>query len=241
MLEESALDLLSIIMKGKLILVPTPIDDVSPLEPMALGLLKEATFDENCLIAVEDAKPGRRRWLHWGLPREAIAEFVLYNEHTRKNELGHLLERLLAGATVYLMSDGGLPAFCDPGRDLVDACHKRDIIVSATPFCNSVLLALALSGIKHDKFMFCGFLPAKKEERSEELKKIMQQRETQILMDTPYRLSKTLEEVALISPQKDVFLALNLNHKDELLLRGKASKVARKVSGLKAEFILVIS
>ena len=241
MWEASALELLFISMKGKLILIPTPIDDLSPLEPVALSLLQKASTDNKSVIAVEDAKPGRRRWLHWGLPREAIAEFVLYNEHTRKEELPLLIEKLRSGHDVYLMSDGGLPAFCDPGLELVDACHEKNITVTATPFCNSIALALALSGFNHDKFIFNGFLSAKKEERQIQLSELLKNKVTQVLMDTPYRLSKLISELAQLSPQKQVFLAMNLNHPNELLLRGPASLLQKKVEGQKAEFILVIS
>lgn len=241
MWEASALELPFILMKGKLVLVPTPIDDESPLEPVALELLRSAVTDSNSYIAVEDAKPGRRRWLHWGLPREAIADFILYNEHTRGDQRQVILEKLHSGATVYLMSDGGLPAFCDPGQDLVNSCHEKKIQVTATPFCNSISLALALSGFDHNKFIFHGFLSAKKEERKEEIAELLRNRMTQVVMDTPYRLSKMMADLAELSPQKQVFLALNLNHSDELLLRGSASQLEKKVSGQKAEFILVIS
>lgn len=230
-----------ILVMSSLTLIPTPIDDESPLEPVALALLQEASLDKQSIIAVEDAKPGRRRWLHWGLPRESIENFVLYNEHTREQECPKLIEKLKAGNKVYLMSDGGLPAFCDPGRELVDACHERGIKVTSTPFCNSIALAVALSGFKHDKFLFGGFLPAKKEQRELEWNEILKSKVTQVLMDTPYRLTKTMEELASLSPQKQVFLALNLNQSNEALFRGKASQLHKKVAGQKAEFILIIS
>lgn len=241
MLEASVQELPYILMKGKLVLVPTPIDDESPLEPVALELLKNAVQDNNAFIAVEDAKPGRRRWLHWGLPREAIEDFILYNEHTREEQRPLILEKLRSGATVYLMSDGGLPAFCDPGRDLVNACHEQKVKVTATPFCNSISLALALSGLNHDKFLFHGFLSAKKDERKSEIAKLLKNKMTQVVMDTPYRLSKLMADLAELNPQKQVFLALNLNHSSEELFRGTASLLEKKISGKKAEFILVIS
>lgn len=241
MWEALAFALLSILPMSSLTLIPTPIDDESPLEPIALELLKQASFDDKSIIAVEDAKPGRRRWLHWGLPREAIENFVLYNEHTRDQERSNLIGKLKEGYKVFLMSDGGLPAFCDPGRELVDSCHDRGIKVTSTPFSNSISLAIALSGFKHDKFLFGGFLPAKKDLREAEWKEILKNRMTQVLMDTPYRLTKTMEELAALSPQKQVFLALNLNQPNEVLFRGKASQLLKKVAGQKAEFILILS
>lgn len=227
-------------MKSKLVLIPTPIDDESPLEPVALEALHNAVLNGD-IIAVEDPKPGRRRWLHWGLPREAIENFVHYNEHTRENELSRLIDHLKNGKNVFLMSDGGLPAFCDPGVKLVDTCHKNKIEVTSTPFCNSISLAVALSGLKLDQFLFCGFIPAKKELRSEAFRKLKTEGKALIIMDTPYRLSKTMEEVAQHFPTKTAFLALNLNHPNQELLRGKPSLLQSKVKGQKAEFILIIS
>ncbi|MFT6070312.1 MAG: 16S rRNA (cytidine1402-2'-O)-methyltransferase [Bacteriovoracaceae bacterium] len=227
-------------MKAKLFLIPTPIDDQSPLEPVALALLNKAVIDKD-IIAVEDPKPGRRRWLNWGLPREAIENFVHYNEHSRDNELSRLIDHLKNGKNVFLMSDGGLPAFCDPGVELVNTCHNNSIEVTSTPFCNSIALAVALSGFKLDEFIFCGFIPAKKDDREEKFNKLKKESRSLIIMDTPYRLGKTIEDVTRHFPDKKVFLALNLNHPNQELLRGKPSLLQTRVKGQKAEFILIIS
>jgi 16S rRNA (cytidine1402-2'-O)-methyltransferase len=227
-------------MKNKLYLIPTPIDDESPLEPVALARLHKAVLD-NDIIAVEDPKPGRRRWLHWGLPRESIENFVHYNEHSRDQELSRIIDYLKNGKNVFLMSDGGLPAFCDPGVELVNACHNNGIEVTSTPFCNSISLAVALSGFKLDQFLFCGFIPAKKELREESFQKLKKEHKSLVIMDTPYRLTKTIEDVARHFPERKVFLALNLNHPNQELLRGRPSLLQKKVKGQKAEFILIIS
>ena len=226
--------------KAKLYLIPTPIDDESPLEPVALAKLHQAVLD-NDIIAVEDPKPGRRRWLHFGLPREAIENFVHYNEHSRENELPRLIDNLKKGRNVFLMSDGGLPAFCDPGVELVDACHNNSIEVTATPFCNSISLAVSLSGFRLDQFLFCGFVPAKKELREESFQKLKAESRPLIIMDTPYRLVKTMEDVSRHFPERKAFLALNLNHPNQELLRGRPSLLQSRVKGKKAEFILIIS
>lgn len=227
-------------MKGKLILVPTPLDDESPLEPVAFAKLKKACEDHD-IIAIEDLKPGRRRWISWGLPREKVDNFVLYNEHTAGTHNLELISNLKKGKNVFLLSDGGLPAFCDPGRELVDLCHKSKIVVTATPFCNSISLAVALSGLVPDKFFFEGFLPLERSEREKELKRIASMREAVVLMDTPYRLKRLLEEIGEKIPGREVFLGLDLNFSTEKCLRGDAKKLLSELEDLKREFILILA
>lgn len=224
-------------MKGKLVLVPTPIDNESPLEPVAESLLRKA-FEQGEIIAVEEAKACRRRWLHWGLPRESIETFVLYNEHTRDEEAPNLIRQMQKGKSVYLMSDCGLPAFCDPGKKLVNLCHEHGIRVTSTPFSNSVLLALALSGFDHERFVFEGFIPARGGDRTKALKRILSQSETSIVMDTAYRLPRLLEELKEINPGRGAFLAMDLNKSEERLIRAKVGNL--KAPEEKKEFVLVI-
>ena len=226
-------------MSGTLTLVPTPIDDETLLLPSTKELLENA-FSNNDLILLEEIKEGRRRWLRYGLPREAIETFVLYNEHTRLDILEDIIKSLKSNKNVFLMSDCGLPAFCDPGQKLVDRCHDLGIKVTATPFANSIALAIALSGFNHSRFIFEGFIPANKELRLKELKRILKQKEVSILMDTPYRLKKLLDEIEQIMPQRRVFLGLDLNQPTEELLRGYVTVIRKRLKDIKREFILIL-
>ena len=230
-------------MSGKLVLVPTPIHESLPLEPVALSLLQADALKENTIIAMEEHKVGRQRWLKWGLPRESIEAFVLFNEHTSDKEIPELMKKLKAGLTVYLMSDGGLPAFCDPGQKLIEACHKQRIKVTSTPFPNSIALAVSLSGFAHDTFYFAGFIPLKSPEREQAFKRLSQSKEMSILMDTPYRLGKVLSELKEhLAPQREIFLASDLNAPEELLLRGSVDSVIKSLNpSEKREFILLIA
>lgn len=228
---------------GKLVLVPTPIYEALPLEPRALELLIQDCLKEEVLLLVEEHKVGRQRWLSWGLPREAIEKFIVFNEHTHKDVSKDIITRLKSPNTVaYLLSDCGLPAFCDPGQSLVDLCHKSHIQVTATPFPNSIALAMALSGFPHDRFMFCGFVPQKNPERQEWLKKEWKRPETLVLMETPYRLKKFLEELNELGGPRDIFLGMDLGAPTECLLRGKASALLNhpETQG-KREFVMVVS
>ena len=141
------------------------------------------------------------------------------------------------------MSDGGLPAFYDPGVELVNLCHQNKIKVTSTPFCNSVSLALALSGFSHRKFWFEGFLPMDAGERQSAIKNILNLKTTAILMDTPYRMKRVLEEFqsAWGSSKKKIFLAMDLNSETEELRRGTPKDLLSEITEFKREFVLIVS
>ncbi len=227
-------------MKGKLILIPTPIDETTPLEPVALEILKNLHVD-NSIIAVEELKECRRRWIRWGLEREWIDRFVLYNEHTRETEKHSMIKELIQGKNVYLMSDCGLPAFCDPGSELVSLAHDNSITVTSTPFSNSISLALALSGFEHSKFIFEGFLPSKSDERKSEFHRIFKNKYTTIIMDTPYRFKKILEELLEYGDNnKRIVIAKNLNQSNESIERLNIGDLKQYKASEKCEFIILI-
>jgi 16S rRNA (cytidine1402-2'-O)-methyltransferase len=226
----------------ELILVPTPIQEDLPLEPVALQRLQDDCLKDEVMILVEEHKVARGRWLKWGLPREAIEKFILVNEHTQEKILPELLKEIKSGKRAYLLSDAGLPAFCDPGQLLVDACHKQGIKVTATPFSNSIALALALSGFPHHTFVFSGFVPVKEPERSQWMKQQLKRPETLIWMETPYRLMKLLEEMSALNLKREVFLGMDLGGPIERLIRGNLSYILKQFKeGEKHEFVMVIS
>jgi len=225
-----------------LTLIPTPLQDDLPLETIALEKLKLRSLDEKTILLVEEHKVARNRWLRWGLPREAIEKFILYNEHTQVSLIPDIIKKLKSGSQAFLMSDCGLPAFCDPGQKLVEACHLAQLPVTATPFPNSISLALALSGFESSTFEFSGFIPHKSPEREQWLKAHLKKTTLQIWMDTPYRLKKLLAELEALKIEREICFALNLGAKDEMIVRGKWPRVFQKLQAIeKAEFILLIA
>lgn len=227
---------------SKLVLVPTPIAEDIPLEPVALKMLLDESMLPETLILVEEHKVARQRWIKWGLPREAIEKFILFNEHTRDKEKVEVMKALKSGKKVFLMSDCGLPAFCDPGQELVDLCHKQNIEVTATPFPNSIALAVALSGFSHARFSFSGFVPVKDPERETWIKDELKRPETLVWMETPYRLKKLLETLQKNGTKREIFLGMDLGSPSEKLLRGSATRLNKELGeGEKREFVMVIS
>jgi 16S rRNA (cytidine1402-2'-O)-methyltransferase len=228
-------------MKGQLVLVPTPIHEDLPLEPVARERLLADAMKPEVLLLVEEHKATRGRWLRWGLPREAIERYVLFNEHTQAKLLPEVLRELRSGKTAYLLSDCGLPAFCDPGTELVDTCHKQGITVTATPFPNSIALAVALSGFSHERFVFSGFVPVKEPAREQWLRSELRSSDTLVWMETPYRLQRLLEELEALGTERELFLALDLGGPQEELRRGRASQLKKSLGeNSKREFVLVV-
>lgn len=230
-------------MSGNLILVPTPIDETLPLETVAKELLDKECLKEEVILLVEEHKVARQRWISWGLPRDAIDRFTVFNEHTQDKIQDQIIDLIKSGKTAYLISDGGLPAFCDPGQRLVKKCHEKGIKVSSTPFPNSISLAVSLSGIEHDRFLFAGFLPTEPAARKKELEILSSRNETVVLMDTPYRLQALLGDIASSRlKNRKFFLACNLNSKNEVCFYGGFSEVQSAAASVhKPEFVLVIS
>jgi 16S rRNA (cytidine1402-2'-O)-methyltransferase len=229
--------------KQKLVLIPTPLDEALPLETVALDLLKGHCLQDGVLLLVEEHKVARQRWIKWGLPREAIERFILFNEHTQDSLRTEIIAKLKNGMTAFLMSDGGMPAFCDPGQKLVKQCHENSIKVTATPFPNSVILALALSGMDHSKFTFAGFLSTDHSERKKELDLLASRNETLIVMDTPYRLSALVSDIGSSRLKgRKFFIAENLNTQNEASFYGSFSEFQKfSAEQHKPEFVLVIS
>ena len=229
---------------AQLILVPTPIADHLLLPPETFARLKQASADESHLILVEEPKQSRRRWLNWGLERQVIDRFIYYNEQTCSELNLKLLEHLKQNkGDVYLISDGGLPAFCDPGQKLVNLCHLHQIRVSACSFSHSVALALALSGFKIESYFFMGFVQRKDPQRQEQLMQLIQNPQCVVLMDTPYRLESLLKQMNQCEKQQEMnwryFLATDLNKASEQCLRGSMEFILSQYKSGKKEFILI--
>lgn len=226
---------------GTLTLIPTPIAPDLPLEPKALLCLKEATekFSDISIFVVEDPKPGRTLWLRSGLPREFVEKFMYLNEHNANESTQELLQKLRQGQNVFLMSDGGLPAFCDPGTELVDLCHKEKIAVKLTPFPHSVGGALALSGYRLSRYHFFGFLPKEATERKNVWKEILHFKGPKVIMDTAYRLKRALEEAHEYSV-REIFLCADLNGEQEIIFRGSPNELLSRENLAKLPFIMII-
>jgi 16S rRNA (cytidine1402-2'-O)-methyltransferase len=166
-------------------------------------------------------------------------EIYTLNEHTRANEMPDLLE-IAREHEVALISDCGTPGFCDPGADLVQLCRRENIRVQSIPGVSSLMAFLSVSGHRVDQFLFRGFLPAENEKRQAAILQIKASKIAVIVMDTPYRLKKLLEELRVSLPQKQLVLGMELSTDQEKVLEGPAESIIKRLSVEKAEFVLMI-
>lgn len=233
--------------KGTLILVPTPLNEDDLLGQSTFHLLQKKAIQllagDDILFCGEDPKPSRQRWSKWGLPREILPQLLFFNENDKGEVLDLLKTKLQKGAEVYLFSDGGMPAFCDPGKNLVTFAHQNQIKVSATTCDNSVILAMSLSGWG-DAFTFLAFPPREEKERIIFLKNCLKHTLPVVLLDTPYRLGRLLSELLQLcaGTKRKIFLALDLNLQNEELILTEINQMTSDfITSLgKREFVLVI-
>ena len=171
---------------GKLIIIPTPIGNLEDITFRAVRMLKEVD-----LILAEDTRVTGKLLKHFGIETK-MATHHKFNEH---KTVDHLIEQLKAGLTIGLVSDAGTPGISDPGFLLVRACQQNEIAVETLPGATAFIPALVNSGIPSDRFYFEGFLPQKKG-RQTRLEFLAQQKQTIVLYESPYRLVKTLKQLA---------------------------------------------
>ena len=177
-------------MKGRLYLIPSPLGDNDPVEVIPAPTL--ALLQGIRRYVVEEVRTARRYLSRAGLKGHiSELEFHELNEHTGPEEVEAMASLFDDGQDVGLISEAGLPAVADPGAALVALCHRRGITVVPLVGPSSLMLALMASGLNGQSFAFCGYLPAKTDERRNAIKAIEKasqaHNQTQIVIETPYR------------------------------------------------------
>jgi 16S rRNA (cytidine1402-2'-O)-methyltransferase len=218
---------------GKLYIVATPIGHPKDITLRALEVLQRADA-----IICEEYRQGSRLLKQLGIENELLT----LNEHNEALEAENILLRIAQGESLAIISDAGTPVFADPGQHLLTMLYQAGIPVSPVPGPASLMAALSLCDFPIDRFIFAGFPPQKSQQRAGFLAKYVFETVPVILMDTPYRLTKLLEEVqAVFGKQQDILLACDLTHKSESVFRGRIAEILPQVIGQKREFILVLN
>ena len=204
--------------KGKLYLIPSPLGDNDPAEVIPTPVLNVLqTLD--CFV-VEEVRTARRYLSRAGLKGHIEGlEFHELNEHTPASEVAPLARLFDNGRSVGLISEAGLPAVADPGAALVALCHREGIEVVPLVGPSSLMLALMASGLNGQSFAFVGYIPAKTEERRTAIRRLEKrsaaERQTQILIETPYRNDALFADlVATCSGKTLLTVAANLTQPD---------------------------
>ncbi|RCK77658.1 MAG: rRNA small subunit methyltransferase I [Ignavibacteriae bacterium] len=220
-------------MPGKLFLVATPIGNYKDITLRAVEVLEGVD-----IIVVEEFKEGSKLLKKYSIQKELHN----LNEHNESEKTDELIDILLKGKDIALMSDSGTPVFSDPGRILVKKAIDRKIKIIPIPGASSLMPALIVSGFKIDRFLFYGWLSPKSEKRRAELKFLKNEKNTIVLMDTPYRLNRLLQDILSIIGKRRICLAYNLTMEDEEIFYGNAEELLKIVSErkLKGEFVLIL-
>lgn len=222
-------------MPGTLYLVSTPIGNLEDITFRAVRILKEAD-----VIVFEERKEGGRLLRHLGIPEKPVESL---NEHNEPAATSVILEKLLAGKSVALMSDAGTPVFADPGLVLVQKAIQKNIRIVPIPGPSSILPALVVSGFPINEFVFYGFLSPKRNRRLTELQQIKRDQRTIVLMDTPYRLVQLVRDIAdVIGAARKICIAFDLTLPTEEIFRGSAPELYQRFSReeKKGEFVVVL-
>ncbi|MFI2204427.1 16S rRNA (cytidine(1402)-2'-O)-methyltransferase [Streptomyces sp. NPDC020192] len=222
-------------MTGTLVLAGTPIGDIADAPPRLAEELAGAD-----VVAAEDTRRLRRLTQALGVtPKGRVVSYFEGNESARTPEL---VEELLGGARVLLVTDAGMPSVSDPGYRLVAAAVEKDIRVTAVPGPSAVLTALALSGLPVDRFCFEGFLPRKAGERLSRLREVADERRTLVYFEAPHRLDDTLAAMAeVFGTERRAAVCRELTKTYEEVRRGPLGELARwAAEGVRGEITVVV-
>lgn len=199
-----------------LYLVPTPIGNLEDITYRAVRVLKEVD-----LIACEDTRTSGVLLSHYDIDTATTS----YHEHNERKKAPQLVARLRAGQAIALISDAGTPGISDPGFYLARACWEADVEVTALPGPTAFVPALTASALPSDRFVFEGFLP-KKKGRQTRLATLADEPRTFVLYEAPYRLLRTLDDLAEhCGPDRPAAVARELTKKFEEVRRGTLQSV----------------
>lgn len=214
--------------KGKLFLIPSPLGDNDPSEVIPAPVLK--SLEGFRTFVVEEIRTARRYLSRAGLKGHiGELEFFELNEHTDQATVEGYLKLFEGGNDVALISEAGLPAVADPGAQLVALAHRHGIEVIPAIGPSSLMLALMASGLNGQSFAFCGYIPAKTEERRSRLRTLekvsAQLKQTQILIETPYRNDSLFADIlAVCGASTRVCVAANITMPDAYIKTMKVSE-----------------
>ena len=218
---------------GKLYIVATPIGNPQDITLRAIETLRSVDA-----VICEERKDGSRLLKQLEIIGKPLIEL---NEHNESDMIQQVLIELMNGRSMALISDCGTPVFSDPGKQLLKLMAEMRVKVVPIPGASSLMAALSVCPFDMENFTFLGFLPPKTEQRAAVLQKHKFSDCPLILMDTPYRLAKLLDEVSrTFGRQQQIFLALDLTLPSEMTYLGTVQDVASQVQGRKAEFILIL-
>lgn len=218
-------------MAGILYLVATPIGNLDDITLRAIKILQDVDF-----IAAEDTRHSLKLLNHFSISKPLIS----YHRHNEDVKSELLIEKLLDGKNIALISDAGTPVISDPGEQIVRIALQNNIKVIPIPGACALINALIASGFDSKDFTFLGFLPLNKKNRNEKLEEIKKSTCTIILYEAPHKLTSTLKDLDNILEDRKIVLAKELTKIHESFISGTAKELLELVPNPKGEFVIVI-
>ncbi len=219
--------------KGTLYLVATPIGNLQDITFRAVNTLKEVD-----LIAAEDTRQSIKLLNHFEIKKPLVS----YHEHNKLTKGNYLIEQLIEGKSIALVSDAGSPGISDPGEDLVKVAIENDIKVTMIPGPVAAVTGLVISGLSTGRFVFEGFLPMNKRTRQERLKQLKDETRTIIFYEAPHKLSYTLKDIYTAWGDRKIALARELTKRYEEVIRCRLSDAMERYKSdtPKGEFVVIV-
>ena len=220
-------------MAGKLYLCATPIGNLSDMTFRVIEVLKSVD-----LIAAEDTRNTIKLLNHF----EIKTPMTSYHEYNKIDKGHYLVQKLLEGTNIALVSDAGTPGISDPGEELVKFCYEAGVEVSSVPGPAACITALTMSGLSTRRFCFEGFLPTDKKERALVLKRLETETRTTVMYEAPHHLLKTLELLVEVIPGRRITFCKELTKHYESAIQMKIEDAINYYTENppRGEFVLVI-
>ena len=218
----------------KLFLVPTPVGNLGDMTYRGVEVLRSVD-----LILAEDTRTSRVLLQHYGI-QTPLQSYHIFNEH---QTVAALVERLLAGTTIAVVTDAGTPGISDPGFLLVREAVKAGVSVECLPGATAFVPALVDSGLPCDRFTFLGFLPHKKG-RQTAIRALAAEERTMVVYESPYRLVKLLQELAeVLGADRQVSVSREISKLHAETVRGTVAEVLAHFSAgeVKGEIVVIIA
>jgi 16S rRNA (cytidine1402-2'-O)-methyltransferase len=218
-------------MAGVLYIVATPIGNLEDITLRALRVLKEVD-----VIAAEDTRHTQKLLSHY----QIRTPLTSYHEHNERIRAPALVERLLRGASIALVSDAGTPAISDPGYRLVVAAVAAGVRVTPLPGPSALTAVLSAAAFPTDRFAFEGFLPEKTQQRRERLRALHDEERTLVFYEAPHRLKDSLDDIRAILGDRTIVIAREVSKIHEQFMRGRISEIITGISDREARGEIVI-
>ena len=221
-------------MAGTLYIVATPIGNLGDISTRAVEVLR--TVD---LVACEDTRHTRKLLNHLGISTKTIS----YHQHNERDRTRQLVDRLLQGTSVAVVSDAGTPGISDPGFAIVNEAASAGIRVESIPGAVAFVNGAVLSGLLLESIFFGGFLPAKAGERRKRLEEVRNIPATLVFYEAPHRITRSIADCLLMLGDRPAAIARELTKLHEQVIRGPLSELIRLISNepVRGEIVVVIA